>query len=67
MRALVSGFEAFGGDAVNASLQAVRKLPPRIGLLEITAIELPTSFARAPAALAAAIRSEEHTSELQSH
>lgn len=55
MRALVSGFEAFGGDAVNASLAAVRMLPARIAGIEITTLELPTSFARAPLALATAI------------
>jgi len=55
MRVLVSGFEAFGGAAVNASIAAVRRLPARIGALVITAIELPTSFARAPSALAAAV------------
>lgn len=55
MRALVSGFEAFGGDSVNASLAAVRRLPARIGKLDITTLELPTSFARAPDLLEAAI------------
>lgn len=62
MRALVSGFEAFGGDAVNASLAAVQRLPLRLGALEITPLELPTSFARAPAVLAAAIT--QHTPDL---
>jgi pyroglutamyl-peptidase len=55
VRALVTAFDAFGGDAVNASLMALRRLPPRIGRLEIETLELPTSFARAPAALAAGI------------
>ena len=55
MRALVTGFEAFGGDAVNASLAAVMRLPARLGGLDIATLELPTSFARAPAALEAAI------------
>ncbi len=55
MRALVCGFEAFGGDAVNASLAAIKRLPPRIDAIEITTLELPTSFARAPAVLDAAI------------
>lgn len=55
MRALVCGFEAFGGASFNTSLTAVRRLPPRIGTVEIRTLELPTSFARAPAKLAAAI------------
>lgn len=55
MRALVTGFEPFGGDAVNASLEAVRGLPQRIGCLEIETAQLPTSYARAPSALERAI------------
>jgi len=55
MKALVTGFEPFGGEGVNASLEAVRRMPPRIGGLEIETATLPTSFARAHAALEAAI------------
>lgn len=59
MRALVSGFEAFGGDAINASSAAVKRLPARLDGIDITTVELPTSFARAPAVLAAAIARSE--------
>jgi pyroglutamyl-peptidase len=55
MRALVTCFEPFGGESVNASLEAVRRLPPRVGALEIVTVELPTSYARSHAALEAAI------------
>ena len=55
MKALVTGFEPFGGDRVNASLEAVRRLPPRVGELEIEMAELPTSYARSLAALEDAI------------
>jgi pyroglutamyl-peptidase len=55
MRVLVTGFEPFGGDPINASLEAVRRLPPRLGALEIAIAELPTSYRRAIAALEAAI------------
>jgi len=55
MRALVTGFEPFGGEAINASLEALRQLPQRIGALEIRTAELPTSYARALVALEAAI------------
>jgi pyroglutamyl-peptidase len=55
MRALVTGFDPFGGESINASLEAVRRLPPRVGTLEIATAELPTSYARSHPALAAAI------------
>jgi pyroglutamyl-peptidase len=51
MRALVTGFEAFGGARTNASYAAVARLPARIGALDIVAAQLPTSYARAGAAL----------------
>ena len=55
MKVLVTGFEPFGGETANASLEAVRRLPARVGALEIETATLPTSFARAHAALEAAI------------
>jgi pyroglutamyl-peptidase len=55
MKALVTGFDPFGGETVNASLEAVRRLPPRIGVLEVVTAELPTSYARSLSALEAAI------------
>lgn len=55
MRVLVTAFEPFGGDDVNASLEALRRLPSRIGGLEIATALLPTSFARASGALRDAI------------
>ena len=55
MKALVTGFEPFGGERVNASLEAVRRLPPAIGTLEILTAELPTSYARSFPALEAAL------------
>jgi pyroglutamyl-peptidase len=55
MRALVAGFEPFGGDTINASLEAVRRLPPRIGDLEVSTARLPTSYARALRTLETAI------------
>ena len=59
MKALVTGFEPFGGDRVNASLEAVRRLPPRVGKLEIATAGLPTSYSRSlPALEDAIIRSE---------
>jgi pyroglutamyl-peptidase len=58
MKALVTGFEPFGGDSVNASLEAARRLPGRIGDLDVAVAVLPTSYARALPALEAAIARE---------
>jgi pyroglutamyl-peptidase len=55
MIALVTGFSPFGGDAINPSYEAVRRLPSRIGNLQVVTAELPTSFARAPRRLRALI------------
>jgi pyroglutamyl-peptidase len=55
MKALVTGFEPFGGSSVNSSLEAVRRLPARIDALEVVTAELPTSYARSLAVLQATI------------
>lgn len=55
MRALVTGFDPFGGAAVNSSLDVVRRLPPRVAGVDIEVAELPTSFSRSHVALAAAL------------
>ncbi len=55
MKVLVTGFEPFGGEALNASIEAVRRLPQRIGVMEIVTAELPTSYSRSIPALEAAI------------
>src|SRR5262245_27136400 len=55
MKALITGFEPFGGESVNASLEAMRRLPARIGAVHIATAELPTSYARSRAAVEAAV------------
>ena len=51
MRALVTGFEPFGGAGANASHAAVSRLPARIGALDVVTALLPTSYARSGSAL----------------
>ncbi len=51
MKSLVTGFAPFGGDAINPSYEAVRRLPARVGNVDVVTAELPTSFARAPRVL----------------
>ena len=58
MKALVTGFDPFGGDAVNPSYAAVRRLPARLGRLRVVTAELPTSFARATRRLLALMARE---------
>ncbi len=62
MKALVTGFSPFGGDAINPSYAAVRRLSKcmaaRSGNLDLVTAELPTSFARAPRKLRALIARE---------
>lgn len=58
MKALVTGFDPFGGDAINPSYQAVRMLPARLGTLNVVTAELPTSFKRALPKLRALIARE---------
>lgn len=58
-RALVTGFDAFGGDSHNPSYQAVQRLPARIGKRDVVTAQLPTSFARATRKLHALIAREQ--------
>lgn len=51
MRALVTGFAPFGGESINFSYEAVRRLPARIGDMDVVPALLPTSYTRAGTAL----------------
>ena len=55
LRALVTGFAPFGGASLNASYEAVRRLPARVGEFDIVTAQLPTSYARSGAALVSEI------------
>lgn len=55
MKALVTGFDPFGGDKVNPSSSAVGRLRKRIGGIAVHTATLPTSYARSAGALRKAI------------
>lgn len=55
MKALVTGFEPFGGDAINPSSLAVSMLSKSIGNTAVHTAVLPCSFARSTDVLRAAI------------
>lgn len=58
MKVLVTGFEPFGGSAVNASWEAVRRLPDKIGGAEICKLRLPVVFGEAGAILSRCMKEE---------
>ena len=55
MKALVTGFEPFGGDAVNPSFEVLRLLPARLGALDVATTALPVVYGAALPALREAI------------
>ena len=55
MKALVTGFEPFGGEPINPAFEALDQLPPRLGALSIETRVLPAVFGQALDALNAAI------------
>ena len=46
MKILVTGFEPFGGEAVNPSWEAVRHLPDTVEGAEVVKLQIPTVFGR---------------------
>jgi len=55
MKALITGFEPFGGDRLNPSFEALRRLPPRLGDLDIVTAALPVVYGAALPTLSEAI------------
>jgi len=44
---LITGFDPFGGETINPSWEAVRRLPEQIGSFALTKLQIPTQFDRA--------------------
>ena len=44
---VITGFDPFGGDSINPSWEAVKKLPDRIGNWKLCKLEIPTVFSLA--------------------
>jgi pyroglutamyl-peptidase len=55
MKALVTGFEPFGGDRINPSFEALARLPQRLGGFDIATCALPVVYGAALPALRKAI------------
>jgi pyroglutamyl-peptidase len=55
MKALITGFDAFGDDKVNPSALAVRQLKRKLGGVSLHTAVLPTSYARSAITLRGAI------------
>lgn len=46
MKVLITGFDPFGGEAINPALEAVKKLPDEIAGAEVIKLEIPTVFGK---------------------
>ena len=55
MTILITGFEPFGGDSVNPSWEAVRRLPDTVGDIRVCRLQLPVVFGLCGQTLAQAV------------
>jgi pyroglutamyl-peptidase len=55
MKILITGFDPFGGEPINPSWEAVRRLPDAVKSIEIIRAQIPTSFSRSVDVVRAAI------------
>ena len=47
MKLLITGFDPFGGEKINPSWEAVKRLPDRIGEWDLVKLEVPTVYGKA--------------------
>ena len=59
MKVLVTGFDPFGGEAVNPAFEAVKLLPDEIAGAEIIKLEIPTVFSKCGPAVEESIKKYE--------
>lgn len=62
MKVLVTGFDPFGGEAVNPAFEAVKLLPDQIAGAQIIKLEIPTVFTRSAKVVEQAM--EEHQPDI---
>ena len=55
MKVLITGFDPFGGEAMNPAYEAVKLLPDSIEGAEVIKLEVPTVFGKSIEVLEAAI------------
>ncbi|MCW6674764.1 pyroglutamyl-peptidase I [Aerococcaceae bacterium NML130460] len=57
MKILVTGFDPFGGEAINPALEAIKRLPKTIAGAAVEVLEVPTVFHKSAEVVAAKMRS----------
>lgn len=55
MKILISGFDPFGGETINPSIEAVKRLPDNINDIEVIKLEIPTVIGKSIDALTQAV------------
>ncbi|MCW6676348.1 pyroglutamyl-peptidase I [Aerococcaceae bacterium NML180378] len=56
MKILVTGFDPFGGEAINPALEAIKRLPKTIAGAAVEVLEIPTVFHKSAEVVAAKMR-----------
>lgn len=56
MKILVTGFDPFGGEAINPALEAIKRLPKTIAGATVEVLEIPTVFHKSAEVVAAKMR-----------